>query len=498
MTNLLPAQISRERSVYVAAIVLSLSLSAWSGYAQQIPNPDAVYYLRAAELFHAGQWQQGLAVYRWPFLSLTVAGMMVLTGATAQVAAQIINALFDAATAVIFIALVRRLASEEGSRGIAGWAAFVIILHPRLAVLRPAVVRDHGFYAFFLLSLYLVVRDHQRAQGWIKPAIACSIAAAALFRLEALLLVVAVPAFYLVADTSAARRRLLAIPAVLLLGLLLAVVYMMWTGAIAPTVASSGGLEVEILGRLRDIAETMRVRAARLSEVVPPIRNAGGLAYIGFSVAALVDALLRALTIPLAILAFFAFTPRRLLSGFAARFVLWFSGWQIVLLLAFVVLAFFVDWRFAMAFALIMTIPATFTVAEIAAQWRARIPASRVLFPIALLAVVVPWVLDVPRLSKLEYLRDAGRWIGSNVPSDAKLLTNDARVAYFSGRALQSEVVMRNAADTTDSAVGEFDYIAVESARNAPPPFVTRDLQTRMIATIDGANNRSVVIYKTK
>lgn len=386
MTNFLSAQISRERSVFVAAIVLSLSLSAWSGYAQQIPNPDALYYLRAAEFFHAGHWHQGLAVYRWPFFSLTVAGTMALTGATAQVAAQIVNALFDSATAVIFIALVRRLASDGSSRSIAGWAVFVIILHPKLAVLRPAVVRDHGYYTFFLLSLYLVVRDHQFPRGWIKPAIACSIVAAALFRLEALLLIVVVPTFYLVTDTSAARRRLLALPAVLLVGLLLAVVYLVWIGTILPT----GGLEADVLERFRGIAETLRVRAARLSEVVPPIRNAGGLAYIGFSVAALVDALLRALTIPLAILALFAFAPRRLLSGFAARFILWFSGWQVVLLLAFVVLAFFLDWRFAMAFALVMTIPATFTVAEIAAQWRARIPASRVLFPIALLAIVVP------------------------------------------------------------------------------------------------------------
>ncbi len=95
MTNLLPAQISTERSVYVAAIVLSLALSGWSAYAQQIPNPDALYYLRSAEFYHAGQWQQGMAVYRWPFFSLTVAGMMFLTGVTAPVAAQVVNALFD-------------------------------------------------------------------------------------------------------------------------------------------------------------------------------------------------------------------------------------------------------------------------------------------------------------------------------------------------------------------------------------------------------------------
>lgn len=498
MTNLLPPQLTEERSIYLAAIVLSLTLSAWCGYVQQVPNPDALYYLRAAELFRAGQWQEGFAFYRWPFFSLTIAGAMAITGATAQVAAQSVNALFDCATALIFIALVRRLASEADARSLVGWAALVIILHPKLATLRSVVVRDHGYYAFFLLTLYLVVRDHQLPRIWIKPAIVCSIGAAALFRLEALLLAVVVPAFYLVNDTTTLRRRMLAVPAVLLSALLLVIVYAIWSGVAMLPGAPSSGLEADVVARLREIPEIMRARAARLSEVVPPVRNAGAVAYIGFSIVALLDALLRALTIPLAILALFAFTPRRLLSGFAARFVLWFSGWQVALLLAFMLVAFFIDWRFAMAFALIMTIPAAFTVAEVATLARARLPAYRVLFPIVLLAVIVPWILDVPRSSKLDYLRDAGHWISRNLPPNAKVLTNDGRIAYFSGRAFQSEILLRPTAETTDRTIGEVDYVAVVAARNAPPPFVTQDLQSRMITTIDGADNRSVFIYKAR
>src|ERR1700754_2857988 len=150
MTNLLGSPKSTERSVYLAAIALSLALSFWSGYAQPIPNPDALYYLRAAELFHSGQWQQAMAMHRWPFFSLTIAGMMALTGAGAQYAALIVNALLDCATAVAFIALVRRLASDTDAQRIVGWAALIIVLHPKLAVLRSAVVRDHGYCAFFM------------------------------------------------------------------------------------------------------------------------------------------------------------------------------------------------------------------------------------------------------------------------------------------------------------------------------------------------------------
>jgi hypothetical protein len=151
-----------------------------------------------------------------------------------------------------------------------------------------------------------------------------------------------------------------------------------------------------------------------------------------------------------------------------------------------------------MLFALLMTIPAVFTVSEVSEQWRVNVPGSRLLLPIVLLAVVVPWIVVFPRFSRLEYLRQAGQWIGSNVPASARVLTNDGRIAYFSGRAFQSDILLLMVADTTDRTVREVDYIAVEAARNAPPAFVTRDVQTRMVATIDGANNRSVFIYKMK
>jgi hypothetical protein len=498
MMNLPSAHLDTDRSVFGVAIVLSLAMSVWCAYAQQIPNPDALYYLRAAEFFQAGQWAQGFAVYRWPFLSLSIAGAMTLTGATAPVAAQIVNAVLDGATVVIFVALAQRLAVPGSARSIAWWAMAVILLHPKVASIRSGVVRDHGFYTFFLLTIYLVVRDHQEPRSWIKLAILAAILAAALFRLEALLLLVVAPGFYVICNSPTRRRWLLAAPAALVVAAILGVIYAAWTGQVMLPGGSSGSMESDLMIRFREIGEAMRTRTTRLAEVLPPTRNAGIIGYIGYSIIALLDAALRATSVPLAILALFAFTPRRLLGDFATRVVLWFAGWQIVVLLGFTVIAYFIDWRFAMAFALIMAIPATFTVAEVTALWRARQPVYRLIFPVVLLALTIPWLLEVPRFSKLEYLRDAGYWIDRNLPPQAKVVTNDGRIAYFSGRALQSEILLRPSSEITSRNVSEADYVAVDSARNSPPPFVTQDLKSRMIATIDGANNRSVFIYKIK
>ena len=257
---------------------------------KQISNPDALYYLRAAEFFHDGQWQQGIAVYRWPFFSLIIAAVMALTGVTALVAAHTVNALFDCATVSCSSRWCDgsglKSAQETSQRGRRS-SSFCI---PSSRGSVPSSVRDHGYYAFALLTLYLVVRDHQRAERWIKPSIIGCIVAAALFRLEALLLAVVTPAFYLRLAPRLVPRRLLSWRR------------LYWPGCFSLSSTRSGPVswsvwrprrEGDTVMRFREIGDAMRSRAARLSEVVPPIRNAGFLAYVGFAVAALVDTLLR-------------------------------------------------------------------------------------------------------------------------------------------------------------------------------------------------------------
>src|SRR5215211_6213444 len=57
------------RSLFGLVVVLSLLLSFWAAWAQFIPNPDAMLYLRAAELFSAGRWHEAVGIFRWPLYS---------------------------------------------------------------------------------------------------------------------------------------------------------------------------------------------------------------------------------------------------------------------------------------------------------------------------------------------------------------------------------------------------------------------------------------------
>jgi hypothetical protein len=50
----------------------------------------------------------------------------------------------------------------------------------------------------------------------------------------------------------------------------------------------------------------------------------------------------------------------------------------------------------------------------------------------------------------------------------------------------------------TERDVGSADYLAVEVDRGRMPAFVTQDLQSRLVATINGLEGRQVLIYRTR
>jgi hypothetical protein len=481
---------SRSLSWLVAAA--SVLLSLWAAYAQFIPNPDAMLYLRSAELFAAGRWHEAVEIFRWPLYSLGIASIMAPTGASALIAAQALNAALDAATALLFVALVSKLAND--SRSVALWAGFFILLHPKLVQLRPVIIRDHGFYTFLLLTLYLVARDLQ-AQGFRhKAGIGAAIVLAALFRPEAAVLFLLVPAFYAFEAATSPAARWAVVTAVMLVCLLLVPAYSLWNFMGAYSSIPSGEL-LEVWSKItRDMFKGMIALSGHLETILPPGRNVGGLAYAGIVAAITIDIMLRALTIPIAVLVVLAFVPRRVLPAAAGRFLGWFAWWQLPLLLTFSTFALFLDWRYAMAFALLAGVPAVFTL-DAAAQdaltgtWR-----HKLLLAGAIATIAVPFALVIPRVSNLAYLRDAGVWVRDTLPPDAKIVTNEGRIAYYSGRTYDRQIKFVAIPRLKDT-VGDADYLLLHVERGSVPAIQGVD-PSKQVATFNGAGDRRVIAYR--
>jgi hypothetical protein len=486
-----------DRRIYVAAAVLSLLLSLWAVWAQFVPNPDAALYLRSAEQFASGQWTEGIGTFRWPFYSLLIAATMTVTGLKAFVAAEILNAILAAVATVAFIALVGRLSNSD--RLTALCAAFVILLQPHLAGDRPSVIRDNGYLAFFVLSLYLVARDQVAPDIRTKLAIAAVIVVSGLFRIEGFALAALVPFYYVLRQPGDWKKPSL-IVGIVVACLALVPAALLWTSG-ELTLWLQGHFESDLVTRhWANLSATITGRLHDLKDGFLYPYGGGNEwgAYIGMVFGIVVVNVVRSLTIPLAILAVFAFVPKPVMPRAAGRFVLWFALGQLPMLfvLAFVML--FLDKRYAVGMVIVIDIALAFLLAEAIRQWRSD-RLARIFTPIAAAALIGVFAFAVPKPSKLGYLKDAGVWIGQALPQRATIITNDARVAYFTGRPYDQVRIWTYGPKTppTDDEMARFDYFAFDVANPSDlPPKLANLSAKEFVQSFPGEGGRTVFIYR--
>jgi hypothetical protein len=485
------------RPIYLAAMAGSLLVSVWVSQVQFIPNSDAALYLRAAELFSAGQWREGAAVYHWPFYSLLVAAVTYSTGLAALAAAHVVNALLYVLITVAFIALVGRLAA--GDRIVLVCAASIVLLHPRLLQLRSSIIRDHGYYAFLLLSLYWIVRDQQEPRVWSKLYALGAVLLATAFRIEALFVAALVPGYYVFTHAKSRTGRLLVFGGTALIGLLLLPGFLLWATIQQWIFATADFDPVAVVTAFFD---SVRGRVRHLGPVLAPWgRGFEWVSYVSLTVGITVYETLRAFTWPLALLAAFAFVPRRLVPDQATRLVLWFAGWQIPLLLLFTFFNAFTTWRYSMTIVLLMTIPIVFVLAHaVRGLLSSAVPLRRWPSVAAILLIVGTAVVYFPKPTRLGYLVEAAQWIKANLPPSAVIMTNDGRIAYFSGRAYGSQIVIAGAPHApSERQLRKADFAVISIDRAGVPGYLADRPGVEFLATVsEGRGRQKVVAYRIR
>lgn len=454
---------------YLLAALASIAFSAWGAFAVSMPNPDAALYLRAADYFAVGQWTDGLSVYRWPGYSLLIAAIMFLTGAKALLAAQIANGLLTLGTTTAFIALASRL--TNGDKAFVTVATVMIIFQPQLMELRPWVIRDHGYLCFFLTSIYFAVADNQKPSLLRKLALIGSLVLATAFRIEGLYLGLLVAVYYvLVRLRSVTQQASLIAIFVVATAALLPLIFGIWSsgtfknwisGNIVPE--QNPLFSSEILHRV----ETLEKEVLNLGS------GHGWQAYISMVAGLAFFQIVRAFTPIYAIFAFFAFLPHRLLPRKAMLPVVWFAAGQLPMFFLFTFIVALLDWRYPMAFALMLMFA---VVATVTASWRELLmarPRAFFVFPTIVIAFAVSWALDIPRHDRLAHYREAADWIRDKVPPGSHIWMNEPRIAYFSGHSYRDV-----------AGVAEIFFLD-------PPEFETRgDIDVFVVSSHDLTGNR--------
>lgn len=233
------------RKLHWMTVGLSILIATQVQYIQHgWINPDSVLYLEAAKLFTQGAWQAGFDVFPWPFYALCIAFVSKISLFNVHLSAQILNVLFFSIATYSFFQIIQ-LAGGRQRQMIAGaliWLSAQYMIGGVLEML----MRDEGFWAFYLSSLVFFIRYYQQHQ--FKDALLWQICIilATLFRIEAILFLMLLPLVLLwQANTSSKLKwqRLLQANAV---NISLALV-------IVATFSLNDNLSTQLLGRLNEV-----------------------------------------------------------------------------------------------------------------------------------------------------------------------------------------------------------------------------------------------------
>lgn len=173
-------------------VILAMLLTIQIQYIQHgWINPDSVLYFESARLFADGEWQQGFEVFKWPLYALLIAFTHTVTTLDIQTSAQLLSVIFFGITTASFMKII-----EFGGGGKKAMLAGGLILFSSsylVGDILEMLMRDQGFWAFFLTSLVFFIRfykthHYQDAFFWQVSAII-----ATLFRIEGITYLIALP-----------------------------------------------------------------------------------------------------------------------------------------------------------------------------------------------------------------------------------------------------------------------------------------------------------------
>jgi hypothetical protein len=412
---------------------------------------DAALYIDIAQQVTEHGPNVAWATFDWPWFSFLLAGTHTVLHLPLELSAYLWCALFFAGTSALMVDCVRQRSAQ-----LAGWACLVVLAMPAVNAFRNDIIRECGFWFFCTLTLWLALRWQARG-GWLRAAfIHVAIVAAALFRLEALLLVPALALWQLPNLWSSNRRMrfvqfsllpVLGMLAVSVTGVLMSARVMLYLDMIEPH-----GVFASFQLLCDQFANSLINKYSQ--------DEAGRIIFFG-------------------ILATMAITFVKLMGPFAVPFVLrrnwgvlgtyWRDyrpfAWAAVLYLVVLVLFFikqqFMNTRY-LSFLNLLFVP---VLAMGLAAFVREFPRCGKWLVVLGLLVMLSNVISTGA-GKTHYV-EAGRWMSAHVEPGAKTYFEDGRISYYAGRGYVLPVLTAEEAMSAAHA-GDYQYFLIEAKGDEP------------------------------
>ncbi|MEO0367832.1 MAG: hypothetical protein AAF197_03495 [Pseudomonadota bacterium] len=486
-----------------ALLLANIALSYWAFYLDPVINNDGVLYVSIANLILEGDWQNAFKFYNWPFYPALIAALSSVLFIEAELAAYLLNAILIILLTFGFTSVVGELSGYQ--RNIMLIALVVVVLFPSITKYRAYMIRDFGYLACYLWSLYFLLRfcrEHKRSHliGWILLALA-----SCLFRFEGIAFLLVAPYFLVlfIGQDLQHRRKILVALATLLLGSSLAALswYIHSKYATSIEVAEMAGLKIGSLTDLfyHNLSQRYGKDIMSLQGVFAVV--VGNIGDVSYEV-------LRRLAV-----VYFVFAMIAIAIGLVLKEKLTRQIWLIylvvnlLLLIGYSVFNSFLVSRYTMATALTVLLLAPFTIHHLLVNWHTAGIVKKTITALSFLILILVSIegLDV-RTNKL-HQKEAGEWISENLPSDSRIYSNNRIVMYYSGTPAMTNLSdrysnLRYNELLRSDRLERYDYIALDVNNDSR---LENDFRTTLwfefgspVAIITGRDDNNVYIHGTK
>jgi hypothetical protein len=444
-------------------------------------NRDGMLYVETARTFIEQGFHAAMANFNWPFLSLLMAWLSLPTGLDLETSGHLLNALFMAGACALLVACARRGFPE------ATWHVCLVVLAlPGLNGYRDELLREYGSWFFIMLAIWLALRWSDAPRWPLAIASQLALGMAALFRPEALALLLALICWqWFAAPVGERLRHSVMIGSLPILGFPILLLVLLAIGQF-----DSGRLahDFQRLG-----LANFKNQATTFASVLPDYAQKQATLILFFGSLAIVPVKfvgkMGVFFVPL-LFAFRGQQVRRLLAHtvlFAWAFLA-----HLLVLCVFALDTQFLAGRHSaplLLFAAPVTGYGLLCMMRSFPRWQAAM-----VFFIALLMMANVTSLHSPK----GHFKEAGAWLAANASESPRVYVESARTAYYAGWRFKG--IEPDRTQLEDGLVeGEYDLVILEVPRNEPniDPWLERMGLDKVVSFVH-PNGDAVLVVKPR
>jgi hypothetical protein len=417
---------NKATALYVFAISLNILLSYAMLLYRQPFNVDGILYLKAAETYLTQGFHAAVQVYAWPFYAIFIAKLSQLVHCSLLNSAFLSNALFTSIIIIFYLLIIKEAGGTSTEQY---WGLAIILLYPYLNHDRYNVLRDFGYYAFFMVSLWCFIRHCQKRDWIFALAWQCVMYCAIAFRIEGALILVLAPFCLLLKNDWPWSQRIMS------------VVKLHWLNIIVLIGLLIFFRDISLFNRLPGIYQT--IQPQQLLSIIDQkilimqqqvfgtfgkddavIFLAGGL------LAVFIKVLVDTIGMLYALLAAYTIGNHRIILQNHARFAMVSYGAIITLsLMGFLSQQLFLSGRYVVPLALLLMLMIPFALSHL---WQTRRQWIRLIVgTILLITAIDSFAQFGPTKS---YIVNAGNWLAKNTSAQTQVYINNAQLFYYADR----------------------------------------------------------------